>query len=259
MAGTVRLTRRGAILEATLDHPPLNTIDSGVLDGLETLLREARDETVRAVMITGSRLAFSSGAEVALLEGISGQQARALAERGQAVFRRIEALPVPVVAAVQGFCFGGGMELALACHIRVASERARFALPEVNLGIHPGFGGTWRSVRAMGRGEALMAMLTGDPVPARRALELGWVQAVWPPREFDREARGFVDRLADRPPEAVRSILRLVRRAAEGTPDERDAREAASFARTIGTEEARRRIAAFLEKERSKGRSGRER
>ena len=177
----------------------LNALDAATLDELEAALQRAvADAAVRGIVITGAGAkAFVAGADIqALSEVEDPSSARSLARRGQAVFAQIEASPKPVIACVNGYALGGGLELALSCHFRYASERAKLGLPEVSLGLIPGYGGTQRLVRAIGRGPAAELIVTGDPVPASEALRLGLVNQVFPLASFMDDVRAYAGDLA---------------------------------------------------------------
>jgi len=163
------------IATITIDRPEkLNALSAGTIEELAVAIAEAQsDPLVGGVILTGAGRAFVAGADIAELANQGPAEARARALRGQAVFRAIEQSPKPVIAAVNGFALGGGCELALACHIRIVSETAKFGQPEVKLGLLPGYGGTQRLARLVGRGRALELLLTGETIGAEEALRLG--------------------------------------------------------------------------------------
>ncbi|MGH7252901.1 MAG: enoyl-CoA hydratase-related protein, partial [Nitrospiraceae bacterium] len=171
-----------SVTTLTLNHPPANTLTPELLVELEGAFAAlSRDETVKAVVLTGAGRFFVAGAEIRVLAGIaSSKEGMEMALRGQAILSRIEAFEKPVIAAINGACLGGGLELALCCHIRIAGESARLGLPEITLGIMPGFGGTQRLPRILGRSKATELILTGDLVSAQEAKALGLVSQVVP-------------------------------------------------------------------------------
>ncbi len=171
----------------------------------------AGDSAVRAIILTGAgEKAFAAGADIGELASLSATEGQKLAQRGQAVFRRIETCGKPVIAAIQGFALGGGCELAMACTIRIASERARLGQPEVKLGLVPGYGGTQRLPRLVGKGAALKLLLTGDMVGAEEAFRIGLVDEVVPAEAFMPRAETLARAIAQQAPLAVAACLRAV-------------------------------------------------
>src|ERR671916_2427797 len=193
------------IATITVSRPEkLNALNAATIAELGRAIDEARTrEDVGAVLLTGAGRAFVAGADIGELvnQTPAGAQARALA--GQSVFRRFERSPKPTVAAVNGFALGGGCELALACHIRIASDGAKFGQPEVKLGITPGYGGTQRLPRLVGRGRALQLLLTGDLIDAHEAFRIGLVNAVVPAAELLQAARRLLHTILAQGPTAV--------------------------------------------------------
>lgn len=234
----------------TLDRPErLNALDQQLMRELEQALELAiASEAVRGIILTGAgERAFAAGAniqEFTELDALSGQW---FAERGQRVFDRIEASPKPIVAAVNGFALGGGCELALACHLRVASETARFGQPEVNLGLIPGYGGTQRLPRIVGRGRALELILTGEPVTAQRAYEIGLANRVAPAEALLPTARELLLKILSRAPRAVALALQAVR-ASDLPLRQGQELEAALFGQVCATDDFREGVDAFLGK-----------
>ncbi len=242
---------RETVAVVRLDRPEkLNALTREMLSRLgETFERLGRDESVRAVILTGAgERAFSAGTDIAELSAMSVEEARRASERGQKVCELIENCPVPVIAAVGGVAAGGGCELALACHLRVASTAARFSLPELKLGVIPGYGGTQRLARATGTNRAFEMMLTGAEVSAEEALRVGLVNRVVAPAELLSEAEALAQKIAAHAPLAVRACLAAVTRGltlplAEGLKLEREL-----FSRLFATEDVREGTRAFLEK-----------
>ena len=184
----VEVSREGAVAVVTVNRPEaLNALNSETNEALLATVRElSPDDAVRAVVLTGGGdKAFVAGADIAEMSGLSAEQARRFGALGQAVMSGIEAAPQPWIAAVNGFALGGGCELALACDIRLASDKAKFGQPEINLGITPGFGGTQRLPRNVGEGWAKYLVLSGRIIRADEALRIGLVQAVFPKDELD--------------------------------------------------------------------------
>lgn len=236
---------------ATVDRPKaLNALNGETLAELEQTLREARDDAgVGAVILTGAgEKAFVAGADIKEMLELSPLEARSLARRGQALFRMVETFPKPVVAAVNGFCLGGGCELALSCHVRIASERARFGQPEVKLGLIPGYGGTQRLPRLVGRAVALEMILSGEMIDAQRALQVGLVNRVVEPDRLLEVSREMCRRFLSNAPLAVSASLEAVCRGADLPQEGGEALEASLFGLIFASEDAREGTAAFAEK-----------
>lgn len=234
----------------TLNHPPANTLTPDLLVELEATFDALRsDDTVKVVVLTGSGRFFIAGADIRVLASIpSSREGTEMAMRGQALFNKIEAFEKPVIAAINGACLGGGLELAMCCHIRLAAEGARLGQPEINLGIMPGFGGTQRLARLIGRSKATELILTGDHVSAQEAKELGLVSQVIPPEDLLRQAQGLAHRIASKSQSAVRASLRGIHEGAELGLREGLALEARLFGGLCDTEDKKEGVAAFLEK-----------
>ena len=243
-------TDADGVLTITLDRPDaLNALSQQLVAELGKALRLARQDGVRGVVITGSgEKAFAAGADISEFAGMEPLDAHRFAARGQAVFTSIETLPKPVVAAVNGFALGGGCELAMACHLRVASETAQFGQPEVQLGLIAGYGGTQRLPRLVGRGIATEMLLTGDRVSAQRAYEVGLVNRVVPPAELLSAAKEFVLTIAQKAPVAVAMTLQALR-ASELPMPQGLQQEAALFAQCAATEDFAEGVGAFLNRE----------
>jgi enoyl-CoA hydratase len=248
---TLRCERDGAVATITLDRPKaLNALNAATFDDLERVFQElAGDASIRVILVTGSgEKAFAAGADITELVNTDSISGRAVSERGQDVFSQIETCGKPVIACVNGFAFGGGCELALACTLRIASEKAVFGLPEVKLGLVPGYGGTQRMARLIGRGQALKLMLTAQSVNAADALRLGLAEEVVPVEELMPRAQALAQTIAAMAPLAIAGVLEAVERGeskplTEGLKDETDI-----FARLSGTEDKREGLTAFLEK-----------
>ena len=245
------LETRGQVALVTVNRPAKrNALDVETISELqETFDRLSADASVSAVILTGSGTkAFVAGADIAELKDLSEDEGREFASRGQRVFSRIEELPKPVIGAVNGFALGGGLELALACHVRIASENAQFAAPEVKLGLMCGYGGTQRLPRAVSQGKALEMLLTGDMIDAQDALRCGLVSRVVPQEALLGEALSLAERMAANAPLALRSTLEAVLRGRGMQPREAMAREAELFSVLCGTADMREGTRAFVEK-----------
>jgi enoyl-CoA hydratase len=247
----VEMERHDRVAVLTLNRPDvLNALSPDMLDDLEFLLDTLeRRSDVRALVITGAgERAFTSGADIRHMRTATPLQARAYARRGHDLTGRVESFPKPVIAAVNGYALGGGCELALACDIRLASENARFGLPEVNLGILPGWGGTQRLARATSPGFAKEIIFTGRQVDATEARAAGLVNHVHPQDELMPRALSLAEEIAGKPPWALSAAKEVVNLALEGDLSGHLARELDAFALAFTTEDQREGMAAFFEK-----------
>ena len=251
MPENILLAREGPTAFVTISRPEvLNALDARTLDGLhQAMLQLGHDAGVRAIVVTGAgEKAFAAGADIKELSGKAPVEAREHARRGQHVFDTIETLGKPVIAAINGFALGGGCELAMACTLRVAADTARLGLPEVNLGIIPGFAGTQRLTRLVGKGAALELLLTGRHIPAAEALELGLVNRVVPAADLMSEVTQLASTLAARPPIAVRYIIEAVHRGLNAPFEDAQDFESALFGLASSTADMREGTRAFLDK-----------
>jgi enoyl-CoA hydratase/carnithine racemase len=235
----------------TINRPDkLNALNRTVLDELERALRQLEaDPAARVIVLTGAgEKAFAAGADIRELAGLSPAEAIRHARAGQRLMGLVSDSPRPVVAAINGFALGGGLELALACDIRIASDKAQLGLPEVSLGLIPGYGGTQRLPRVVPRGKALELILTGDRIGAAEALSIGLVDRVVPAAELAAQARALAAAIARRGPAAVSLAKRAVHVGVDSGLEAGLAYEAAQFGVVSGTADAREGCAAFLEK-----------
>lgn len=242
---------RDRIATVTINNPDrLNALDDEHLTGLLDVFRQAaNDASIRAIILTGAgEKAFVAGANIKNMVTMAPEEAMRFGRLGHAVGAAIERAPQPVIAAIQGFALGGGCELALACDIRIASTTAVFAQPEVGLGIPPGWGGTQRLPRLVGRGVASELIFTGRRVKAEEALRIGLVNAVHEPNELMDKARELAASIAANSPVAVRLSKRLIARSADAHPSAGLAEEAHAFAESFGTPDQREGMGAFVEK-----------
>jgi enoyl-CoA hydratase len=241
----IRLEREGPVAVATIDHPPVNAISGSVVAGLaEALAACEGDPGCRALVLTGAGPKFfSAGADITEFgggaEGLGGAMDLTL---------RFERSRLPVIAAVNGVAFGGGCELSLACDLRICSSNARFGQPEIKLGIIPGWGGTQRLPRLIGRAAAMELLLTGDPIDAERALELRLVTEVVPAEDLRSAALRWAGMLAAQAPLALAATKRAVLEGAPLPIDQALAVEQREFAALFSTEDAAEGIGAFLQK-----------
>ena len=252
-AGAVVAEERGALLLVRLERPAKrNALTRAMLERLgEIFAGVSARRDLRAVVLSGAGADFCAGTDVAELEAMGGTAAAEKAARGQEVCDRVELCGTPVIAAVQGAAAGGGCELALACHLRVAAAGARFSLPETRLGVIPAYGGTRRLARAVGAGRALAAMLAGEEVGAEEALRLGLVNRVVEPERLTAEAEALARAIAETSaPLAARACLEAVTRGARLPLPDGLSLEAELFAGLFSTADAREGTRAFLEKRR---------
>jgi enoyl-CoA hydratase len=242
---------RDRVAIVTIDRPDkLNALDRATLSELHAAIDSLlADDDIAVLILTGrGEKAFVAGADIAEIRDQQPIEAQQFSRLGQQLMRRIETGGKPVLAAINGFALGGGLELAMACHLRFASENARLGLPEIKLGLMPGFGGTQRLPRLIGRGRALALMLTGDPIDASAALACGLVQEVVRPEDLQSHVREIAERLARAAPHAVRAILSAVDAGLECPMDHALAYETSRFALCCATEDMREGTGAFLEK-----------
>ena len=240
-----------AVRVVTVHRPDkLNALDRATLEALHRAFdAAAADPAVRVVVLTGSGpKAFVAGADIAAMSSLSAAEARDFSLVGQRMMRRVERMPKPVLAMVNGFALGGGLELAMCCHLRIAADSARLGLPEVTLGLLPGFGGSQRLLRLAGRAAALELCLSGAPVDAGRALALGIVNRVVPAAELEAETMQLAAKLAGNAPLAMRGILDAIHVGGECSLDDGLEYESAQFGLVFATEDAREGMAAFLER-----------
>jgi enoyl-CoA hydratase len=252
MDDILKLEIDGGVATLTLNRPAvLNALNHDLLTMLEEALDAfTGDPQLRAVIITGAgERAFAAGADIAELAELPGAVAgEHKARTGQRITQLIEALPVPVIAAVNGFALGGGCELAMACDFRIASENAKFGQPEVNLGIPPCYGGTQRTARLLGPGMALFMCLTGETIDAAEAYRIGLVQRVVPIADLLPEARRIANSIAAKAPLAITATKRAIREGAALPLAEGLALEALHFGAMVSTSDFREGTRAFLEK-----------
>jgi len=237
------------ILVITVNRPDkLNALNKATLQELREAIRYAKNnEDVKGVIITGAGpKSFVAGADISEFTGLDVDGGRAFAENGHNIFKEIELCPKPVIAAVNGFALGGGCELAMACHMRVASENAKFGQPEVNLGLIPGYGGTQRLVQLIGKGKAMELLMTADMVGAQEALQLGLVNHVVPADQLIAKCSEILSKIGGKAPLAIAAIVRCVDAnftGADGFKTELD-----EFGKCCGTEDFKEGAGAFLEK-----------
>ena len=242
---------KNSIAILSINRPEkLNALNGETLAELKIAFTELKnDENVKVIIMTGKgEKAFIAGADIAELNKLNMIGGKEFSEKGQAVLNLIEHFEKPVIAAVNGFALGGGCEMALACHIRLASENAKFGQPEVNLGIIPGYGGTQRLSRLVNSGRAMEYILTGEIITAHEALRIGLVNHVFPKDELIIKAVELAEKIALKPQNAVRLAIKAISAADEVSLKEGQNYEAVLFALCCGTEDFKEGTNAFLEK-----------
>jgi len=250
MYETIRLDRRGAVAVLTINRPDkLNALNNQVhREGVLALDELKRDESVRVLVITGAgEKSFIAGADIREFEGQTPVTQRDQFNE-KTLFNSLDAFPKPVIAMVNGFCLGGGNELAMACDLRIASESARFAQPEINLGIMCGGGGTQRLTHLIGEGRSMEMVLTGDMIDAETAHRFGLVNHIYPADQLEAETMKLAEKIAEKAPIALQLSKEAVKFASRSNLDEGLRREVDLFAICFSTEDKKEGVNAFLEK-----------
>lgn len=246
----VRYEQNGFVGVITIEREKaLNALNDEVLCDLETVVDAVDADKTRCLIITGAGAkAFVAGADIGAMCTMTSDEGRAFSAKGNAVFRKIEKLPMPVIAAVNGFALGGGCELSLSCDIRIAAENALFGQPEAGLGITPGFGGTQRLVRTIGVGKAKELIYSCRNVKAEEALSIGLVNAVYPADQLMAEAMKLAERISGNAPIAVRQCKKAINMGLQMDIDTATALEPEFFAACCGTQDQKNAMTAFCEK-----------
>lgn len=246
----LKTEERGQVAVMTISAlRSLNALNTTILNEIDEYLDEVENGNFRCLVITGDgEKSFVAGADISEMATLGAQQGETFGKHGADVFRRIETLPCPVIAAVNGFALGGGCELAMACDIRICSDNARFGQPEVGLGIIPGFSGTVRLARLVGMGMAKQLIYTGKPVKADEALRIGLVNAVVPQAELMDKAMELADQIAANAPLAVKAAKLCINTEYDMEADEAIQYESGIFGRCFLTEDQKQGMKAFLEK-----------
>jgi enoyl-CoA hydratase/carnithine racemase len=258
MAEFIRYTIEDKVAVLVIDHPPVNALNPQTLKELSEALDELNaNPAVKAIVITGGgQLAFIAGADLGVIGGIVKSrnlaEGTAMIELGQTVFNKIENSNKPVIAAINGVCLGGGLELAMACHMRVCGDRARLGQPEINLGIIPGWGGTQRLPRIVGAAKATELILTGDQITAQQAMQLRLVNMVVPGGEVMRQAKGLAAKIANKGAVSVAAALTAIRAGLDADLPVGLAAERAQFDIVTASDDALEGVSAFLEKREAK-------
>ena len=250
----IKVSVANRIATLTIDHPPANAFNKQVVEELGSAFDEATaDDQVKAIIITGAGQFFVAGADTNEIYTVKDkpEEAEAFIRKGKEVFDKIEASKKPVIAAMNGrFALGGGLEMSMACHIRLAEDGLRIGQPEINLGIIPGWGGTQRLPRIVGKGKALEIMLTGDPITAQEAYRVGLVDKVVPTGRVLKEATGLARRIVSKSALPIAAIIRAVNEGLEQSIEEGLATESQQFVSLQGSEDMEEGLKAFLKKRR---------
>jgi len=252
---TILYEEFGAVAVLTVNRPKvLNALCSQVLDELGEALSAIDTDKIRALIVTGAgERSFVAGADISEMSTLTKEEGEAFGKRGNDVFRKLETLPIPTIAAVNGFALGGGCELAMSCDIRICSENALFGQPEVGLGITPGFGGTQRLARLIGPGMAKELIFSARNIKAPEALRIGLVNAVYPAEELMDAAKKLAARIAANAPIAVRAAKKAIGEGLEKPMDEAIVCEEKAFGSCFETEDQKEGMTAFLEKRKVTG------
>ena len=250
----VELTKKDNIAVITMNRPEaLNALSKAVFADLEAVLDDVEnDDDVYVVVITGAGRAFIAGADIGEMAPMNVAEGLAFSELGNRLLMRVDMMEKPTIAAVNGFALGGGCEMALACDIRIASEKAKFGQPEVGLGIIPGFGGTQRMARIIGTGAAMELIYTADTIDAQKAKEIGMVNYVIPAEELMDKTMEMAQKICKNAQKAIRVSKMAIRRGIDCDISTAVTYEALAFATCFGTEDQKEGMQAFLEKRKEK-------
>jgi len=243
----VQVEDRVAIV--TINNPPANALSRKVLEELQELLVQwEADSAIKAIVLTGEGRFFIAGADIKEFTQMDVADAKAASKLGQDLFTRIETFPKPVIAAINGPCLGGGLELAMACHIRLAAVEARLGLPELNLGLIPGYGGTQRLPRLVGKGRATQMILTSDMIDGVEAHRIGLAEAVYPVEQLLDEAKKLASAISNKSAVTVKLALAAIHASGTLSPEVGMQTEAELFGEAFATDDVREGVAAFIEK-----------
>ncbi len=254
MGQLVTVQTDGSVATVTINNPPRNLLTSALMDELsEQMELIAADNAIKAVVLTGGPTLFVAGADIKeILSLATAEEGAQVSKRGHAVLQKIEGMSKPVIAAINSFCLGGGLEIALACHIRIAGDRARLGLPEIGLGIIPGFGGTQRLPRLVGIAKGIEMILTGDMISADEAKMIGLVNRVVPETEVLKEAQGLAKKIAAKSRVAIAAAMKAILEEADDQIEAGLSLEAEVFGTLCETADKKEGLTAFIEKRQPK-------
>ncbi len=249
-----KITLEDRVAMIVIDHPPVNTLSTTVMAELDQIIDEVNSNPqIKAAVITGAGMFFIAGADIHEIQSIrSAAQGAKLALRGQAILNKLENSPKPFIAAINGICLGGGLELAMACHLRVCGDRAQLGQPEINLGIIPGFGGSQRLSRLINKSRALELILTGDRITAQEAHRIGLVNKVVPGMEVVKQARGLALKIASKGALAIAKSIDAINHGSEMSLTDGLNHEAKLFGDVCETDDMKEGVAAFIQKRQPK-------
>ncbi|ABP96141.1 MULTISPECIES: 3-hydroxypropionyl-CoA dehydratase [Metallosphaera] len=247
---TIETKKEGNLFWITLNRPDkLNALNAKLLEELDRAVSQAEsDPEIRVIIITGKGKAFCAGADITQFNQLTPAEAWKFSKKGREIMDKIEALSKPTIAMINGYALGGGLELALACDIRIAAEEAQLGLPEINLGIYPGYGGTQRLTRVIGKGRALEMMMTGDRIPGKDAEKYGLVNRVVPLANLEQETRKLAEKIAKKSPISLALIKEVVNRGLDSPLLSGLALESVGWGVVFSTEDKKEGVSAFLEK-----------
>ncbi|MFE4704696.1 enoyl-CoA hydratase [Peribacillus simplex] len=246
----LKLSVENHVAIITIDHAPANALSSAIIGELSQAFdRIEKDEAVRVVLLHGEGRFFSAGADIKeFTEVENGKAFEKLTKNGQSVFEKIESFPKPVIAAIHGAALGGGLELAMACHIRLVTERAKLGLPELQLGLIPGFAGTQRLPRYVGMAKAAEMLFTSEPISGTEAVQCGLANHAFTDEELISKAKELANKIAKKSPLALKSAIELLNYSKHDSYHKGVEREAALFGQAFDTADAQEGISAFIEK-----------
>ncbi|MFQ5455248.1 MAG: enoyl-CoA hydratase [Nitrospirota bacterium] len=246
----INLMIEDKVAKVTINNPPANALSSPVMKELQETFKELADNNdVKVIIVTGAGNFFVAGADIKEIAAISSaERGEELTAAGQGILNIIEGMEKPVIAAINGFCLGGGLELSMACHIRIAGDRVRFGQPEINLGIIPGFGGTQRLARLVGRAKAIELILTGDVISAQDAKAIGLVNKIVPGGDVIKHANGLAKKIASKGGIALRSALKAIKEGYYLSLEDGLKLESRLFGKVCETEDMKEGLNAFIEK-----------
>ncbi|WP_085991750.1 enoyl-CoA hydratase [Oceanobacillus senegalensis] len=251
--GHIQLEVAKHIAYLTIKSPPANALSSNLLDDLESQLNTIEEDgSIKVIVLHGEGKFFSAGADIKEFTSLNDPSAYKFAERGQKLFDRLENSSIPVIAAIHGAALGGGLELAMACHMRIVTETAKLGLPEITLGIIPGYAGTQRLPRYVGTSKAYEMILTGKPISGQETLSLGLANKVVKEDDLMKEVNELAKSISSMSKPSINEIMRLLSFQKSEHFEQNVNEEALSFQRVFGTEDAKEGIQAFLEKRKPK-------
>ena len=247
----IKYEQEGGIGILTLNRPPVNALNREMLTEIDQFITTLKDTTdLRTLIITGEGRAFIAGADIGMMAKAEYEEGKEIARQGSGIFRHLEQLPFPVIAAVNGFALGGGCELALSCDIRIANEKAKFGQPEVTIGITPGYGGTQRLPRLIGTGKAKELIYSGEIITAEEAYRIGLVNHVFPLEGFLEAVKKFAGKFVRQASLAVRYAKKAINEGIESDLDKGLALELEYFGKCFSTIDQKEGMSAFLNKKR---------